>query len=433
MGRKAKYSKELKIEIIKRYLNGESATSLANEYNMPKSMSDKIITLAHRYEVLGERGFESSNTNKSYSKELKEQVIKEYLSGKETLTSLANKYNISTAEIVRNWVLKYNEGIEIKDYDPKGDVYTMKARKTTFEERLEIVNYVLTNDNDYKGAADKYSVPYASVYQWVLKYSKYGEDGLKDRRGRPSSKEPQRELTNEDKQAIEIEKLKRELERSKMVIEVLKKKHRNTRTNGARFSKVIQEDKYEAIDGFKDKPGFTIDFLCKTLEIPRSSYYKWKNRVKPEKEQRDEMLAQLIYEYNESYKGILGYRRMTMYINILNNTSYFEKYIHRLMKVIGIHARIRRKKSNYIKSKPDQVGMSRVGKCIDNGPMEAFWGTLKSEMFYGIIFEDEASISEAIKNYIDFYNNGRFQTKLKGLTPSQFGNSVNPNLLPLVI
>ena len=248
------------------------------------------------------------------------------------------------------------------------------------------------------------------------------------------------------------------------------------------------------------------------------------------------MLAQLIYEYNESYKGILGYRRMTMYINILNQTSYSEKYIHRLMKVIGIHARIRRKKSNYIKSKPEQVGenilhrkfkaqwqnqkwctdvtefkvpgqkqklylsaildlydkrivsyvishfnnnklvfdtfdkaiklnpdarpifhsdkgfqytskqfklkldqvgmiqsMSRVGKCIDNGPMEGFWGTLKSEMFYGLKFEDEVSIREAIKNYIDFYNNGRFQTKLKGLTPSQFGNSVNPNLLPLVI
>ena len=93
--------------------------------------------------------------------------------------------------------------------------------------------------------------------------------------------------------------------------------------------------------------------------------------------------------------------------------------------------------SKQFKLKLDQVGMiqsmSRVGKCIDNGPMEAFWGTLKSEMFYGIKFEDEASISEAIKNYIDFYNNGRFQTKLKGLTPSQFGNSVNPNLLPLVI
>ena len=66
MSRKLKYSKELKIEIIKRYLNGESATSLANDYNMPKYMSSDIIKLAHRYEVLGERGFESSNTNKSF-------------------------------------------------------------------------------------------------------------------------------------------------------------------------------------------------------------------------------------------------------------------------------------------------------------------------------------------------------------------------------
>lgn len=36
------------------------------------------------------------------------------------------------------------------------------------------------------------------------------------------------------------------------------------------------QNKYETIDKFKDKPGFTVDFLCKILEIPRSSYYKWK-------------------------------------------------------------------------------------------------------------------------------------------------------------
>lgn len=47
----------------------------------------------------------------------------------------------------------------------------MKSRKTTIEERLEIVNYVLSNNNDYSGAADKYTVPYASVYQWIKKYN----------------------------------------------------------------------------------------------------------------------------------------------------------------------------------------------------------------------------------------------------------------------
>ena len=172
---------------------------------------------------MGESAFDESTTNKSYSKEFKKRVIQEYLEGKDSLEGLANKYNISTHEIVRQWILKYNSGIAIKDYNPKGDVYTMKSRKTTFEERLEIVNYVLSNDNDYKGAADKYSVPYASVYNWVKKYNECGEYGLKDNRGRPSYNGPKNELTLEEKQALEIEKLKNELKRKDMVIEVLKK------------------------------------------------------------------------------------------------------------------------------------------------------------------------------------------------------------------
>lgn len=220
MGRTSRFSKELKLEIVKRYLNGESRIALANEYNCAKSI---ITKWGNKYKSVGESAFEISSTNKAYSKEFKEQVIKEYLEGKDSLEGLANKYNISSDEIVRQWILKYNSGIEIKDYNPKGDVYTMKSRKTTFEERLEIVNYVLANSNDYKSAADKYTVPYASVYQWVKKYNELGEDGLKDSRGRPSSNEPKKELTLEEKQALEIEKLKRELEREKMVVEVLKK------------------------------------------------------------------------------------------------------------------------------------------------------------------------------------------------------------------
>ena len=233
MSRRLKYDKETKLEVVKQYLAGESATYLANKYNIPSTCS--ILRWARRYEALGEKAFMQRNTNRTYSKELKEQVIQEYLAGNGSFVSLANKYGISADSIVCNWVLQYNSGKEIKAYDPKGSVFTMKARKTTYEERIQIVNYVLANNNDYKGAAVKYEVPYASVYQWVKKYNNLGEEGLLDKRGRPSSLEPQIELTNEERQAKEIEKLKRELERSKMVIEVLKKKHRNTGKNGARF------------------------------------------------------------------------------------------------------------------------------------------------------------------------------------------------------
>ena len=223
MGRKVKYSKEMKLEVVKRYLRGQSATALANEYGLEQKEDNPIRKWARRYEILGDIAFDSSKKNCSYSRDIKEKIIKEYLNGGISLLEIASKYKITSESIVYNWIIKYNNGIEIKDYNPKSEVYTMKSRKTTFEERLEIVQYVLDNDNDYKGAAYKYSVPYASVYQWMTKYNEFGEDGLLDRRGRPSTAKPTKELTTEEKQAIEIEKLKRELERSKMVIEVLKK------------------------------------------------------------------------------------------------------------------------------------------------------------------------------------------------------------------
>jgi len=64
--------------------------------------------------------------------------------------------------------------------------------------------------------------------------------------------------------------------------------------------------------------------------------------------------------------------------------------------------------------------MSRVGRCIDNGPMEAFWGTLKAEMYYLHRFGCFDSLKTAIEHYIAFYNGGRYQEKLGGLAPLEF-------------
>ncbi|MDE7106140.1 MAG: helix-turn-helix domain-containing protein [Anaeroplasmataceae bacterium] len=241
MGRKVKYSKELKLEIVKRNLNGESAIYLAEEYNLKPSMKREILKWAKRYKVLGERTFEETAKNKTYSKELKEMVIKEYLEGRGSLEDLSNKYNISTKEIVRQWILKYNRGIEIKDYNPKGDVYTMKSRKTTIEERKEIVKYVKENDYDYKGAADKYAVPYTNVYQWVKKYLEQGEDGLNDRRGRPSSIEGKESLSEVEKLQIELEAEKAKNERLERTIVALKKKEEIEQRMEKDFQKYVKK------------------------------------------------------------------------------------------------------------------------------------------------------------------------------------------------
>ena len=67
--------------------------------------------------------------------------------------------------------------------------------------------------------------------------------------------------------------------------------------------------------------------------------------------------------------------------------------------------------------------MSRVAKCIDNGPMEGFWGILKRERYYGTRFTDKTALVSMIENYIEYYNTKRLQRNLGVLTPMEKHNN----------
>ncbi|MBQ3663366.1 MAG: transposase, partial [Clostridia bacterium] len=63
--------------------------------------------------------------------------------------------------------------------------------------------------------------------------------------------------------------------------------------------------------------------------------------------------------------------------------------------------------------------MSRVAHCLDNGPMEGFWGILKRECYYGRRFTSRESLVQTIEGYIDYYNTQRIQRNLGILTPME--------------
>ncbi len=283
--------------------------------------------------------------------------------------------------------------------------------------------------------------------------------------------------------------------------------------------------KYLAVQELHAEKHYPITFMCKVLGIARSGYYQWLNRDIPEKEAQDEELARIILEYHETFNRILGYRRMTLYVNRLNQTHYNPKRIRRLMRYLGIKSEIRKKRKGYIKSTPQTVAenllkrnftaeapntkwltdvtefkvkgttrklylsaildlydrsivayeiakrndnrlvfktfdkaveknpdakplfhsdrgfqytsrvfkkklenieavqsMSRVGRCIDNGPMEGFFGIIKSEMYHLNDFYSTEELKEAIHAYMTFYNDQRFSPVLKGLTPIEYRN-----------
>lgn len=75
-----------------------------------------------------------------------------------------------------------------------------------------------------------------------------------------------------------------------------------------------------------------------------------------------------------------------------------------------------------LKQKGIRQSMSRKGNCLDNSCAENFFGILKSELYY-VKEKDYKTIEELEKDiieYIEYYNNRRIKSKLKGMSPVQY-------------
>lgn len=272
-----------------------------------------------------------------------------------------------------------------------------------------------------------------------------------------------------------------------------------------------------------EEENYNISALCKVMNIARSSYYKWLKRESSNRQLENEDLAEKIKLMQIKNNGILGSRRMKIFINRKYGTNYNHKRIRRIMKILGISSIIRRKRTCCtIRSPKEQAAenilnrdftantynekwltdvtefkyavfdkaylsaifdlgdkrivswvlgrrnnnelvfktfdmavtknpdahpifhsdrgfqytspafvkklqnsgmtrsMSRVGKCIDNGPMESFWGTLKTEMYYLNHFDTFDELEKAVAEYIHYYNYERYQEGLNNMTPMEY-------------
>jgi transposase-like protein len=203
MGRKLKVSYEDKIKACEDYLSGTaSAREIAERLNLRPTSEREVQRWAVRYREYGPESLLPKLKNSSYTKEFKINAVEDYLSGNGSIDDIRNKYQIPSHSTLRKWIAQYNDLKELEDYLPRPEVYKKMAyrKKTTQEEREEIVNYCIEHNNDYKGTAAHYDVSYSQVYVWVQKYLEKGTDGLTDKRGK---RKDESELT-------EVEKLRRQ-------------------------------------------------------------------------------------------------------------------------------------------------------------------------------------------------------------------------------
>lgn len=220
MSRKVKYSKELKLSVVQKYLNGEgSSPSLAKKISTTNTI---ILRWVNKYKSFGENAFNVSYSNAAYTKEFKKQVVLDYLNGEGSYTDLMVKYNIPANSTIEKWVKDYNSYIELKDYIPGGkEIYMAKSRKVSKDERIEIAKYCIEHNLDYVGTAKLYETTYANVFNWVKKYRENGEEGLNDNRGR-------KKLVEEDNSEVatlkrQLKQMERERNRALLEVELLKK------------------------------------------------------------------------------------------------------------------------------------------------------------------------------------------------------------------
>ncbi len=218
MSRRERFTLYEKEQACLDYINGNrSRSEICNFLHISTRTIQDWATIYKKHGILG---LSKKTKNRSYSKEFKMELVKKYISGEASSVDLAHQYDISSG-LLRNWIRRYNANIELKDYNPKQEVYMAKARrKTTIDERKEIVNYCIEHNRNYKETAALYNVSYSQVYSWMKKYDSDGEEGLIDKRGRHKLDDEVDELERLRRENV---RLKRQLEEKEMAVELLKK------------------------------------------------------------------------------------------------------------------------------------------------------------------------------------------------------------------
>ncbi len=204
---------------VEEYLSGQgSYESMAQIHGIGVNTLKRWVRLYQKWGIVA---FADKQGNAHYSKEFKMQCVEAVIKGEGTIADIVVRYNISSESVLRTWIKRYNANMELRDYEPKREVYMADARrKTTLEERKEIAEYCIAHGKDYKNTAALYNVSYTQVYTWVRKYIANGETALEDRRGHHKSDD---ELDEVERLRRENLRLKRQLEESDMLVELLKK------------------------------------------------------------------------------------------------------------------------------------------------------------------------------------------------------------------
>lgn len=212
-----KVKPEEAIYAVEKYLSGKvSISQLCHSLDVSYDTVSKWI---RNYQNVGPDTFYQKGWTRR-SAAIKSCAVQDYLAGKGSLRDVCRKYQISDTKTLRQWILKYNGHKELKDSGTGGSLIMTKGRKTTFEERVEIVEYCIAHEHNYNETAEKYQISYQQARNYTVKYESNGVEGLQDKRGR---RKPESEMSELERLKAENKILRAEKKHAEMETSFLKK------------------------------------------------------------------------------------------------------------------------------------------------------------------------------------------------------------------
>lgn len=202
-----------------------------SQHQLAKRLEVSLATVQQwirNYESMGKDAFLIKHY-KRYSKELKLQAAQDYLAGYGSQDDICKKYAIRSKSKLQKWIKQYNGYEVFKSYGTGGSQIMTKGRKTTFEERVEIVQYCIAHNHNYAEASEKYQVSYQQARSYTIKYESGGVEALRDNRGKRKNPDEMSEL---ERLRAEVKILRAEKEHAEMEASFIKKLEEIERRRG---------------------------------------------------------------------------------------------------------------------------------------------------------------------------------------------------------
>ena len=143
-------SLEEKLSAVKEYLSGKGSTySIADKYGVTDT---SIRRWVDRYKIDGEQAFPKKHLASSLLPKEKLRAVHEYLQGALSLRDTAREYGVRDTS-VRKWIVKYNVG---------GDEaflsnHTRKYNSKSFKQ--EVIRAYLAGEGSYAELCVRYNIP----------------------------------------------------------------------------------------------------------------------------------------------------------------------------------------------------------------------------------------------------------------------------------